>query len=138
MTSKHRLSASVDQNRIEMGKQAVARGSAPNLSALVKDALRLKCEHDQRLKALAEFVAEFEFALDQALAGRVRVKFTILEVGTVSTAAVVKNTTCSRRLGMCIAGVVRGMVFHPAPRGGAVTFSYPFDFAPMDAAASRR
>jgi len=60
MTSKQRLSASVDEELIAAGRQAVDDGRAPNLSSWVNDALKLKYEHDRRLAALAEFIAEFE------------------------------------------------------------------------------
>jgi Arc/MetJ-type ribon-helix-helix transcriptional regulator len=60
MTTKKRLSASVDAPLLDAAKEAVARGRAPNLSAWVSEALRLKHEHDRRLEALGEFVARFE------------------------------------------------------------------------------
>lgn len=60
MTTKKRLSASVDASLLEAAKQAVARGRAPTLSAWVSEALRLMHEHDRRLEALAEFVESFE------------------------------------------------------------------------------
>lgn len=60
MKLKQRLSASVDAALVEAGQRAVARGRAPNLSAWVNEALRLKLEHDERLEALAHFVAAFE------------------------------------------------------------------------------
>jgi Arc/MetJ-type ribon-helix-helix transcriptional regulator len=60
MSSKQRLSASVDASLVDAAEQAVKRGRAKNLSAWVNDALRLKLEHDERLAALAAFVAEYE------------------------------------------------------------------------------
>lgn len=60
MTNKHRLSASVDASLIAAAEGAVARGRAPNLSAWVNDALRLKLEHDLRLTALDELLGAYE------------------------------------------------------------------------------
>lgn len=60
MTTKHRLSASVDGALLDAARQAVARGRASSLSAWVNEALQLKQEHDRRLEALGDFVAAFE------------------------------------------------------------------------------
>jgi Arc/MetJ-type ribon-helix-helix transcriptional regulator len=60
MNSKQRLSASVDAELVAVGQRAVASGRAANLSAWVNEALKLKCEHDRRLAALAELIADFE------------------------------------------------------------------------------
>ena len=60
MSTKQRLSASVDSDLIEAAEDAVARGGAGSVSAWVNDALRLKLAHDRRLDALAAFIAEFE------------------------------------------------------------------------------
>lgn len=60
MSTKQRLSASVDAELLEVAQQAVARGQAESMSAWVNDALRLKAEHDRRLAALDEFLAAYE------------------------------------------------------------------------------
>jgi Arc/MetJ-type ribon-helix-helix transcriptional regulator len=60
VTTKSRLSASVDAALLSEVDAAVARGPAPTLSAWVSDALRLKLEHDRRLAALADFVRGYE------------------------------------------------------------------------------
>src|SRR5258708_520334 len=60
MKPKQRLSASVDANLIAAGAASTRRGEAPTLSAWVNDALRLKVEHDQRLRALEAFVHAYE------------------------------------------------------------------------------
>ena len=60
MTAKRRLSATVDAELIEAGHAAVAAGDAENVSAWVNDALRLKLEHDRRLRALDEFITAYE------------------------------------------------------------------------------
>lgn len=60
MTNKHRLSASVDADLVTAAEAAIGRGRAPNLSAWVNDALRLKLEHDSRMTALDELLAAYE------------------------------------------------------------------------------
>jgi hypothetical protein len=57
---KERLSASVDADLVAVAQEAVAQGQAESVSAWVNEALRLKVAHDQRLRALDEFVAAFE------------------------------------------------------------------------------
>jgi hypothetical protein len=58
--SKVRLSASVDEDLVVRAEAAVTRGRQESLSAWVNEALRLKIEHDERLDALAAFVAAYE------------------------------------------------------------------------------
>lgn len=58
--SKERLSASVDAELLAMGQAAVAAGETESLSSWVNDALRLKADHDSRLRALDEFLATYE------------------------------------------------------------------------------
>src|SRR6266851_4652074 len=60
MTGKQRLSASVDGELLEAGNSAVAEGRADSLSAWVNDALRLKAEHDRRMRALDEYLTAYE------------------------------------------------------------------------------
>ena len=60
MSAKQRLSASVDAELVAVAQEAVARGQAESMSAWVNDALRLKARHDQRLRALDEFLAGYE------------------------------------------------------------------------------
>ena len=60
MKPKQRLSASVDADLLAAATAASRRGRARTVSAWVNDALRLKLEHDQRLQALAAFVASYE------------------------------------------------------------------------------
>jgi Arc/MetJ-type ribon-helix-helix transcriptional regulator len=60
MSPKERLSASVDADLVAVAQDAVAQGRAESVSAWVNEALRLKVAHDQRLRALDEFVAAFE------------------------------------------------------------------------------
>jgi Arc/MetJ-type ribon-helix-helix transcriptional regulator len=60
MTTKHRLSASVDAELVAVAQEAVTDGRAESISAWVNDALRLKADHDRRLQALDEFLAAYE------------------------------------------------------------------------------
>jgi Arc/MetJ-type ribon-helix-helix transcriptional regulator len=60
MSTKERLSASVDAELVAVAQEAVAAGQAENVSAWVNDALRMKADHDQRLRAVDEFLAAYE------------------------------------------------------------------------------
>jgi histidinol dehydrogenase len=60
MSVKQRLSASVDADMIEAGRQAVARGDAESLSAWVNAALHRQAEHDQWRQAMRDFIAQYE------------------------------------------------------------------------------
>src|SRR5579859_1887680 len=60
MTGKQRLSASVDAELVEAGHTAVTEGRAETLSAWVNDALRLKADHDRRMRALDQFLVAYE------------------------------------------------------------------------------
>src|SRR5580658_1188959 len=60
MTTKRRLSASVDAELVAVAQEAVTGGRAESISAWVNDALRLKADHDRRLQALDDFLAAYE------------------------------------------------------------------------------
>ncbi len=60
MTSKTRLSVTVDADLIAASQAAVAAGEAESVSAWVNDALRLKVEHDRRLRGIDDFIAAYE------------------------------------------------------------------------------
>lgn len=60
MSSKQRLSASVDAELVAVAQDAVTEGHAESISAWVNDALRLKADHDRRLQAVDEFLAAYE------------------------------------------------------------------------------
>lgn len=60
MSTKERLSASVDAELIAAAQEAVTHGRAESVSAWVNDALRLKADHDRRLAALDDFLAAYE------------------------------------------------------------------------------
>ncbi|MBW2464881.1 MAG: TonB family protein, partial [Deltaproteobacteria bacterium] len=76
----------------------------------------------------------YETALgpNPSLSGRVVVKFTIEERGTVSEALAIENSTGAPALGACVVGVIRRLRWRVGPEGGGVQFSYPFIFAPQD------
>jgi hypothetical protein len=59
MPIKRHLSVTVDADLVEAGHVAVGAGFAESVSAWVNDALRLKMEHDRRLRALDEFIAGY-------------------------------------------------------------------------------
>jgi len=58
--SKARLSATVDADVLEAGREAVASGRADNLSEWVNGALHSQVDHDRRLLALEEFLQDYE------------------------------------------------------------------------------
>ena len=60
MTTKNRLSVTIDGDLIAAGHVAVAAGGAESISAWVNDALRLKVDHDRRLQALDNFIKAYE------------------------------------------------------------------------------
>lgn len=60
MTAKSRLSVTVDAELISAGQAAVAAGAAESVSAWVNEALRLKIEHDRRLRGIDDFIAAYE------------------------------------------------------------------------------
>ena len=60
MSVKKRLSATVDADLVEASQAAVAAGEAESISAWVNDALRLKVEHDRRLRSLGSFIEAYE------------------------------------------------------------------------------
>jgi Arc/MetJ-type ribon-helix-helix transcriptional regulator len=60
VTAKTRVSATVDTDVLEAVQAAVAAGEAESISAYVNDALRLKAEHDRRLRGMDDFIAAHE------------------------------------------------------------------------------
>jgi len=60
MSAKKRISATVDAELVEASHAAVAAGDTESVSAWVNDALRLKVDHDRRLRALGSFIASYE------------------------------------------------------------------------------
>lgn len=77
MTSKRRLTVTVDPDLVAAGNRAVAAGTAKSLSGWVGAALAEQARRDQRLEALgaaiADYEAEFgEITADEMEAGRRR------------------------------------------------------------------
>ena len=60
MTTRARLSATVEADVLAAGRTAVAEGRAESLSAWVNGALRRQADHDRRLHALDDFLAGYE------------------------------------------------------------------------------
>ncbi len=60
MTTRERLSASVEAELLEAGRTAVAEGRAESLSAWVNEALRRQVGHDGRMEALDAFIDAYE------------------------------------------------------------------------------
>lgn len=60
MTTKGRLSVTVERDLLAAGRAAVAEGRAESVSAWVNDALRRHADHDRRMKALDAFLAGYE------------------------------------------------------------------------------
>ena len=58
--TKSRLSVTVDADLIAAVQAAVAAGAAESTSAWVSDALRLKLDHDRRLRGIGDFIAAYE------------------------------------------------------------------------------
>jgi hypothetical protein len=58
--TKERLSASVDADLVAAGLLAVSEGRADSLSGWVNEALEMKAAHDGRLRAMDEFLADYE------------------------------------------------------------------------------
>lgn len=60
MTARTRLSATIEEELLVAGKDAVAAGRAKSLSAWVNDALRRQADHDRRMEALDAFIRGYE------------------------------------------------------------------------------
>jgi hypothetical protein len=60
MNQKQRLSASVDASVLAAAQAAVADGRATNVSAWVNEALHRQAAHDDRMRALDDFLAVYE------------------------------------------------------------------------------
>ena len=84
-----------------------------------------------RLRAI-QTCYERELRNNPTLAGRVMVRFTIQETGTVSGASATENTTGSPAVAQCVVSAISRFRFNPGPEGGSVSFAYPFVFAPQN------
>jgi hypothetical protein len=58
--TRARLSATVDVDLLAAAHAAVTDGRAESVSAWVNDALRRQADHDQRMRALDDFLAAYE------------------------------------------------------------------------------
>ena len=81
MSIKQRLSASVDAELVAVAQEAVAAGQAENVSAWVNDALRLKADHDRRLRAVDELLAAYEAENGEITDEEIRVAAAVRAVG---------------------------------------------------------
>jgi hypothetical protein len=88
-------------------------------------------EVTRRLDGLAQCY-ERRLAVDPALAGTVVIHWTIEETGQVTEACITEDTVGDRAIVACVNQLVREGAF-PAPRGGAISVSLPFRFAPRAA-----
>ena len=109
------LIGSVEGNSVKLGsleKTAITEGVMARAAA-VKDC------YDQAVAA------------NSGLSGRVTVRWVIEETGQVGTVGVIRDRTTLKDedFEQCLIGVVRSMTF-PAPVGGIVVPTFPFDFAP--------
>lgn len=60
MTTKARLSVSVDAELVSAAQAAVTAGTADSVSAWVSEGMRRQAEHDRRIIALADFISAYE------------------------------------------------------------------------------
>jgi hypothetical protein len=60
MTTKRKLSATVDADVLRRAETAVHEGAAPSVSAWVNEAMHRQMDHERRLRALDEFIAAYE------------------------------------------------------------------------------
>jgi len=72
MSTKERLSASVDSTLIRAAEDAVKRGVASSVSAWVNDALELKLAQERKLESLAAFVSDYEKEFGEITADEIR------------------------------------------------------------------
>lgn len=87
----------MDADLVAAGQDAVAAGRVDNLSSWVNEALRRQTDHDRRLAALGDFLADFEE-----------------EHGTLSEADIAEASRWARERAI----VVRGALPEPnAPQG---------------------
>lgn len=85
----------------------------------------------QRLSAI-KICYETQLRKNPSLQGKVTVEFTIEQSGTVSKASAAGNTTNDAAVASCVVNTIKSFRFNPGPKGGSVTFSYPFVFAPQN------
>ncbi len=108
------------QGTIRRGEDVLRVGGLD--SALIDEVVR------QNLNRF-RYCYQRELQRDPALQGKVTLKWVIATDGSVSTAAVKRDTLGNPAVSGCMLDVTRRMSF-PQPKGGIVIVSYPFLFAP--------
>jgi hypothetical protein len=108
MKPKRRLSASVDAELLQAAERAARAGRASNVSAWVNDALRLKVQHDDRIRPEA---ASPGTPAPQAPRGSLRLvldagAFLAVERGDREVAALIKGELTDGRIPVTHGGVV--------------------------------
>lgn len=75
----------------------------------------------------------YESALryEPELAGKVKVRFAVLRKGEVAGVRVLENTTGHSGVERCVAQVMKSIRFPSRRRGKALSFTFPFVFAPQ-------
>jgi TonB family protein len=100
-------------------------GSGEFDSSVVVNAIKL------RISAI-KICYERELKRNPSLAGKVTVQFSIQPQGNVTDVQITGNTTTDNAVAECVASAVRRFRFNPGPKGGSVSYSYPFVFAPQN------
>lgn len=113
------------RGRVNAGALADESGSGVFDPSIVTRQIRA------RIRAI-QTCYERELRNNPTLAGRVMVRFTIQERGNVSNATATENSTGSPAVATCVVNTIRRFRFNPGPEGGAVSFAYPFVFAPQN------
>jgi Ca-activated chloride channel family protein len=80
---------------------------------------------------------EVALAARPGIRGRLSLSFVIALNGTVAAVSLAGGNVTDAALVQCVSAAVRRWVF-PAPTGGTVTVTYPFNFEPGDTASLRR
>lgn len=131
------LRTSTERKAVTTGKKepearirgsVAARGADEVYGTGALDQAKISSVVRRRLGAL-NGCYEKQLKRNPELAGKVRVRFTILESGRVGDPTVVENTLGDAEIGRCIIARMGGWRF-PRPDGGTVTLTLPFTFEP--------
>ncbi len=109
-----------EEGTIQPGDDVITVG--PIDSALIDEVVRRNINRFR-------YCYQRQLQRDPALQGKVTLKWVIAADGTVSTAAVKRDTMGNTAVTNCMLDVTRRLVF-PQPKKGIVIVSYPFLFAP--------
>jgi hypothetical protein len=103
--NRQRLSASVSADLIRAAERAVAEGRAKSVSAWVNEAMQRQVEHDERVRALREFISAWEAEHGEitqeemdAAARSARQRAIVLRGGTVRKPPKAASRGAARRL----------------------------------------